>query len=219
MVAFLCVATLAFQYWNDPRIHNLGNDGARGAIHAMLAPLSTRIIDHLAYDGLDLRAEVLRRHVPRRARTVDFCCGVGYSTSSDGVGVDMSEQMLGVARVLHPKKRFVQGNAEAWRGVDDEDDFDVATCMFGMHEMPGDARRRVLANMLVVAPVAIVVDISPDEYTPSKPMLWGEPYLLDYQARIDEDVHAVTEEQGARSVRSVLVPGHAVMWVLRREDF
>lgn len=222
LVALLVVATAP---WRDPRIHNLGNVGVRGGLHAALAPLSTRIIDEMAYGGRNLRTEVLRTHVPEGARAVDLCCGVGYSTTPGGLGVDASEQMLGIARLLHAQEgddaHFVCGDAETWRPVGEAPDnapakapaFDVATCFFALHEMPGDARRRVLANMLALAPTALVVDISPD-YTPSESMLSGEPYLLEYQAHVDADVVAVADEAGAALERTVLVPGHAVLWTL-----
>lgn len=46
------------EYWNNPRIHTLGNIGFWGAVHAALAPLSTHIIDNVAYQGCDIRLKV-----------------------------------------------------------------------------------------------------------------------------------------------------------------
>ena len=46
------------EYWFDERIHTLGNHGFGGAIHAALAPLSTKIIDLAAYRGEDVRLKV-----------------------------------------------------------------------------------------------------------------------------------------------------------------
>ena len=48
------------EYWYDQRIHTLGNIGLSGAIHAALAPVSTKIIDVKAYDGIDVRGKVRR---------------------------------------------------------------------------------------------------------------------------------------------------------------
>ena len=48
----------ANEYWLDQRIHTLGNVGWRGALHAAMAPLSTKIIDVAAYQGMDIRKEV-----------------------------------------------------------------------------------------------------------------------------------------------------------------
>jgi hypothetical protein len=66
----------AQEYWFDDRIHTLGNTGLGGALHAALAPISTKCIDQFAYDGVDIRAKVrLRNHF------IDFCLP-GYSRAS-----------------------------------------------------------------------------------------------------------------------------------------
>ena len=57
------------QYWYHPQIHTLGNIGVFGAFHAAVAPLSTHLIDNMAYDGIDVRLEVrcesyLRQFLP-----------------------------------------------------------------------------------------------------------------------------------------------------------
>lgn len=46
------------EYWFNPTIHNFGNIGFLGSIHAVLAPVSTKIIDILAYDGDNIRNRV-----------------------------------------------------------------------------------------------------------------------------------------------------------------
>jgi hypothetical protein len=46
------------EYWFDQRIHTLGNTGVTGALHAAMATLSTKVIDVLAYDGMDIRQDV-----------------------------------------------------------------------------------------------------------------------------------------------------------------
>jgi hypothetical protein len=46
------------EYWFDERIHSLGNHGFWGAVHAALAPISTKMIDIAAYDGIDVRKMV-----------------------------------------------------------------------------------------------------------------------------------------------------------------
>jgi hypothetical protein len=43
------------EYWNDARIHTFGNIGFMGALHAALAPVSTKFIDIVAYNGTDIR--------------------------------------------------------------------------------------------------------------------------------------------------------------------
>lgn len=46
------------QYWFDDRIHTLGNTGLGGGLHAAIAPVSTRIIDRVAYNGVNVRKYV-----------------------------------------------------------------------------------------------------------------------------------------------------------------
>lgn len=46
------------EYWFNPTIHNFGNIGFLGTIHAVLAPVSTKVIDILAYDGESIRDRV-----------------------------------------------------------------------------------------------------------------------------------------------------------------
>jgi len=43
-------------YWDDPRIHNFGNNNW---FSAFVAPLATKLIDLSAYDGVDLRKKIL----------------------------------------------------------------------------------------------------------------------------------------------------------------
>ena len=50
-----------FEYWYDSRIHTLGNIGFLGAVHAALAPLSTKIIDNVAYEGQNVRGLVAKQ--------------------------------------------------------------------------------------------------------------------------------------------------------------
>ena len=49
------------EYWYNPTIHNFGNIGFLGGIHAALAPISTKVIDILAYDGENIRSRVSKK--------------------------------------------------------------------------------------------------------------------------------------------------------------
>ncbi len=203
---------LAFSYWYDTRIHELGNTGMKGTIHATLAPLSTAIIDRVAYGGTDVRRLIKEQHIPENSKTVDFCCGVGYSTSK--VGVDTSKPMLRVAKALHPKQSFHHGNSETWG---ETNAFDISTCMFGLHEIPSHGRYSVLSNMLRVASTAIIVDIA-STYAPSDRMLVGEPYLLEYLKNIEDDIDTISNQQNTSTNKFEIVPGRVAMWKLTRND-
>lgn len=101
------------EYWYDSRIHTLGNVGILGAVHAALAPVSTRMIDEVAYDGVDIRRRVAEelstKYHKEKAKVLDMCCGVGFSTralvqafpdAEKIVGVDTSSEMLSMARFI-----------------------------------------------------------------------------------------------------------------------
>ena len=62
------------EYWFDSRVHTLGNIGFLGSIHAFLAPISTKIIDIVAYNSTDLRQVVSKSLVTLR--------GIGTRASS-----------------------------------------------------------------------------------------------------------------------------------------
>jgi SAM-dependent methyltransferase len=206
---WLVVASLALTpYWRDPRIHNMGNTGLGGAVHALLAPFATRAIDHAAYGGVDVRARILGDHVAPDDEVVDFGCGTGFSTTS--LGVDSSPEMLAVARLAHPHKTFVSGHAEVW-GADGA--ADVVTMMFLLHEAPRAARARLLRNAMRVARRKVVVaDILPS-YEPSDLMLLGEPFVLDYLAHVDADVDRAARRRRWTAARSQCV-GRVGVWVL-----
>ncbi|KAL3940033.1 MAG: hypothetical protein SGARI_001146 [Bacillariaceae sp.] len=101
------------EYWFDSRIHTFGNTGFLGALHAAMAPISTKVIDMVAYDGQDVRAQVAQQLSASvrssKAKVLDMCCGVGISTralreafpeSPMVVGVDTSPEMITMANFL-----------------------------------------------------------------------------------------------------------------------
>ena len=205
------------EYWYDPRIHTFGNIGLGGRFHALLAPISTHMIDRLAYNGTDVR-KVVKDKIPRGASVLDLCCGTGFSTSSGAVGVDTSDAMLDMARLRRLDCKFYQGNAETYG---ETDSFDVVTVMFATHEMPAGGRRRVLRNAARIARQSVIlVDISPDyaDALAKKPLqgasfLAGEPYVLDYLRRIDYDIRSAFSSAWSLT-RSTLIPGHVTSWKL-----
>ena len=183
----------AVPYWYDPRIHVWGNIGLRGMCHALLAPAFTALLDRVSYDGLDVRKQVLEALPADGSTVLDLCCGVGFSTAPGAHGVDTSPQMLTVARWRRPDCTFAFGNAETYG---DSNSYDIVTVMFATHEMPASGRRRVLQNAMRVARKSVlIVDIDPSfsRTLEAKPMqgksfLAGEPYVLDYLDKMDEDV-------------------------------
>lgn len=209
-----------------PMIHNMGNVGVGGALHARLAEASTRLIDRLAYEGRDVRDEIARRYagssIPYRNRiAVDLACGIGTLTEhlvdrfDRVVGVDACDRMLDVATSRVPNASFVLANAvDAHRLDVDDADFLCVSCAFAFHEMPVTAHRRVLRSMRRLVGdrpgIVSVVDISPD-YTPSPLMRVGEPFVDEYLATIDQTVRDFEGEGWPLRVTH-LIPGHVTMW-------
>ena len=210
-------------YWDDPRIHNFGNTGWRGYLHAMVVPFATHMIDTHAYSGIDARKRIHETFIPRGAEVADLCSGVGFSPTPHArvTCVDTSDAMLAMAKLRKPKDAdftYEVGNAEEWG---EDRCVDISTVMYGMHEMPQDGRRRVLRNAMRIARDSLVVaDIWPG-FEPTPMMLSGEPYVLDYLKHIEEDIDhvaSVAPDGGAewRVTRVDVVDEHVRVWKLDR---
>ncbi len=208
-------------YWNNKNIHNLGNTGALGNLHAMTAPIMTKFIDRAAYGGRNIREEVYNTF---EGEVLDMCCGTGFSTKPGSVGIDTSLEMLRFSKIFNPGSEYTYGNAETY-GKDDE--FDVVSIMFAFHEMPTSAYEKIIRNAIRVArKKVVVVDISKD-YKPTKAMLSGEPYLLNYLDHFEYIIERTpfkyplyyktrTKLDGVNKTN--LVKGHVDMWEYIMKD-
>lgn len=204
-------------YYDDPRIHNFGNSGWRGLLHACVVPVATHMIDRFAYSGTDARKLLHENVIPADATVVDLAAGVGFSAARNGkvTCVDTSTEMLTVARLRRPDvKHFEVGNAETWG---ETGSFDIATLMYATHEMPRRARIRAIRNCLRLARQSVlVVDIWPG-FEPNDMMLSGEPYVLDYLANIEDDVNVAADPSEWVVTRVDVVEGHVRMWKFDRK--
>ena len=206
LVALTIAAAALAPPWKDARIHQLGNVGPKGLLHAALSPAATKVIDRIAYKGEDARATWLH---DSEVDTVDLGCGVGFSTSPGGVGVDASRPMLAVARLVHPRATFVRGLAERWG---EPDMCRRATCAFLLHEQPWWRRARIVRNALRIATDEVVImDIHPS-YTPSAAMLRGEPYLEDYLACIEAELAALARDGRVKLEATPLYDDRVMLW-------
>jgi ubiquinone/menaquinone biosynthesis C-methylase UbiE len=207
--------TISTKYYYDPRIHNFGNIGLGGQIHSMLAPYATKVIDNKCYNSVNIRQYILSKYSQdfyknheRLPKLIDLCCGTGTSTATNQLGIDSSLPMITQAKKIHNNKQaiktqFIIGNAENYG---QEDEFDTSTLMFAFHEMPNYAHHKIIKNAKKITKHAIIiVDINPD-YSPSKLMLIGEPYLLNYKATIHE---LLTQHQFSYLE---YIPNHVGLW-------
>ena len=186
---FLISLALIIPYYYDPRIHNLGNIGVKGKIHAEAALVSTKIIDVLCYNSVNIRDEIMKDYANNSV--LDLCCGVGISTMHNSIGIDTSIEMLDVAKKINHNKQFYFGNAEIFKPLEKPD---IVTCMFAFHEMPLTAHCKIIENAINIAKrEIIIVDIS-SSYRPKQIMLSGEPYLLNYLKNIDNTLRVFEKE-------------------------
>jgi ubiquinone/menaquinone biosynthesis C-methylase UbiE len=199
---FISVFSLSVPYYYNPDIHNFGNIGIGGKIHAELGVLFTKIIDNTAYNRIDIRSEIMEPY--KSKKVIDLCCGTGLSTLENKLGIDTSNEMLNVARRYNKKSHFNYGNAETFGNYKE---FDIATCFFSFHEMPNYAHLNIINNCKRIAKEEIIiVDIS-TKYTPSNIMLSGEPYLLNYLESIDNILSEFN--------KSIYIENHIDIWRLK----
>jgi ubiquinone/menaquinone biosynthesis C-methylase UbiE len=204
------------KYYYDSRIHNFGNIGLGGQIHSLLAPYATKLIDDKCYNSVNIRQAILSNYNQdfynkheRIPKLIDLCCGTGSSTATNQLGIDTSLPMLSTAKAQLSNTQFIKGNAENY-GQPQE--FDTATLMFAFHEMPNYAHHKIIKNAKKITKHDIlIVDISPN-YSPSKLMLSGEPYLLNYKATIQEllQKHQFTYLE--------YIPNHVGLWVYSHKN-
>jgi SAM-dependent methyltransferase len=223
------------KYYYNSRIHNFGNVGLGGQIHSLLAPYATTMIDNRCYNSVNIRQLILSKYNQefyknheKLPKIIDLCCGTGTSTATNQLGIDTSEPMISKAKLSEAKlseaklskaklsqvkinnqqsikthTKFIIGNAENYG---QEDEFDTATIMFAFHEMPNYAHHKIIKNAKKITKHdIIIVDINPS-YSPSKLMLSGEPYLLNYKATIQE---LLTQHQFKYLE---YIPNHVGLW-------
>lgn len=178
-------------------------------------------------------ADVMRRQVIppltralagiERPRILDVACGTGRTLSQIHValpharlyGLDLSPYYVHAARELLAQvddASFVVENAEAMPLSDGT--FDAVTSTYLFHELPKNARRAALAEMLrVLKPGGLLVLEDSAQYAESEevafflerfPEDFHEPFYRDY---LKDDLAAMVREAGAqvRSVEPVFV--------------
>lgn len=173
-------------------------------------------------------ADIMRRQVippvtrhlrglgPRRVRLLDVACGTGrtlrqLATTHPQVafhGVDLSAPYVQSARRLLAdvdEASLAVENAEALPYADGA--FDVVTCVYLFHELPRNARRRVLAEMRrVLAPGGLLVIEDSAQISDSPelaavlsdfPVQFHEPFYADY---LGDDLAALVADAGFTAV-------------------
>ena len=211
-----------------PNIHNFGNVGLTGMIHALSATLATNIIDEFAYSGRPMRQELADMVASRRpgATVLDVGCGVGTLTReliksnlTVLAGIDTSKQMIQQAQREVTRQRF-----EVMNAVDVGDvfsDVDIAIACMVAHELPQKAHLELFEALLGVindAGEVWIVDIHPS-YTPSEIMLSGEPYVLDYLKTFEASISGYATQHNLKCDNFTLIDAHVKVYILEKAKF
>jgi len=221
IINIVSVFSNPIKYYYDPRIHNFGNIGLSGKIHSIVAPYATKIIDNTCYNSIDIRQEILIKYNNKFYEKnnkfpliIDLCCGTGTSTYKNQLGIDTSKEMIKRAKIIQTSKKpntiFKIGNAENY-GKPKQ--FNTATIMFAFHEMPNYAHNKIIKNAKrITTDDIIIIDISPN-YKPSKIMLTGEPYLLNYKSTISD----ILKKHNFSYIE--YIPNHVGFWYYNHNNF
>lgn len=154
---------------DDDGFKNVYSDERKASAYSALGFANTY---YLAYRDLP---DIILRHVTGR-RAVDFGCGAGRSTrfledlGFEVVGIDISEEMLAIARRLDPGGRYLRVEDGRY-GHLGEGAFDLVQSIFTFDNIPGRESRATILSGLVrlLAPGGKVVMLG------SNPeMYWNE---------------------------------------------
>jgi SAM-dependent methyltransferase len=185
---------------------NCYEDVSRADAYATLEFANTY---HLAYRDLPA---ILSANVTG-TKALDFGCGTGRTTrflrkfGLNVTGVDISEDMLGIARAQDPSGdyRLVPGdNLTEF----DSGSFDLIVSLFTFDNVPSAAKIRIfsdLRNLLRPAGTIVSVVSSPDIYTHEWASFTTEDFPENAAARSGDVVRiVVTDHQDRRPVEDIL---------------
>ena len=98
------------------------------------------------------------------SKMLDVCTGTGKQAFAFGkrgyevVGIDLSEEMLKVAKRKNKYKNVRFEMVDAANMPFEDSYFDVSCISFGLHDMPHEIRERVLGEMKRVSRRIVIVD-------------------------------------------------------------
>ena len=185
---------------------NCYEDGSRAGAYATLEFANTY---YLAYRDLPA---IISKHVTR-TRALDFGCGTGRSTrflrklGLDVTGVDLSENMLRIARAMDPSGdcRVVPGDNF---GEFDVATFDLVLSAFTFDNIPGAIKARIFRDLgKLLTPNGTIISLvsSPEIYTHEWASFTTKDFPENAVARSGDVVRiVVTDHQDRRPVEDIL---------------
>jgi ubiquinone/menaquinone biosynthesis C-methylase UbiE len=196
---------------------NCYEDAHRASAYATLEFANTY---YLAFRDLP---EILSAHVTG-PKALDFGCGTGRSTrvlrklGFDVTGVDISEDMLCVARTTDPSGDYhlVPGDSLDQFGAGS---FDLVLCAFPFDNVPGGMKARIFRDLgRLLAPSGIIVNLvsSPKIYTHEWASFTTKDFTENAVARNGDVVRIITtDHQDRRPVEDILCTDESYRAVYR----
>jgi SAM-dependent methyltransferase len=185
---------------------NCYEDASRADAYATLEFANTY---YLAYRDLPA---IMSEHVTG-TKVLDFGCGTGRSTrflrklGFDVTGVDISEDMLRIARTLDPSGDYRIVPGDNLTGFAPET-FDLIVSLFTFDNVPSAAKVRIfsdLTNLLGLAGTLVSVVSSPDIYTHEWASFTTKGFPENASARSGDVVRiVVTDHPDQRPVEDIL---------------
>lgn len=165
-------------------------------------PQVTRLDSRGVADEEDLRTAIrqrLKKTAASGSSVLDLGCGTGFSTTVGGVGVDKCDAAIRIARLLHPKKRFIRDDASTFGGggfaANGSASFKAVTLVHVLEECEQEERIKILHNACRLAKHVIVVGPDPAEKAAMlSPLIFKGndaptlPTLHDYFTWIELDI-------------------------------
>ena len=148
----------------------------------------TRLDSYQTKEGEEDIRKAIERLVANTSNVLDLGCGTGLSTRVDGLGVDKSKEAIRIARLLHPKKRFVQDDAATFENG--QSTFNAVTLIHVLQECGQEERMRILNNACRLSNHVIVVGPDPASRMVMNPFMFSgnEKQLNDYYTWIELDL-------------------------------
>lgn len=188
--------------------------------------MSTRALASAFHDaaficGIDTSPEMISmaRFITKHNGAFNAIQGLSNSTefksSFMNLVVEIKNTVSGTLK--EPNCSYAIGNAERIKAPKMK--FDLVTIMYAFHEIPKSPRYRIIREarrLLKPGGKLAIVDISPVGYEPSPSMLAGEPYILEYQKNISNQIEKI---QGFHELKTKdVIPGLVTMWTLTRNE-
>lgn len=165
---------------------------------------------YLAYRDLP---DIINKHVTGK-RAIDFGCGAGRSTvflkglGFDVVGIDISEDMLAIARRLGPECEYhlVEDGRYEHLGLGE---YDLVQSIFPFDNIPGkEDRANILSNLaklLAVGGKVIMLGSNPEMYTNEWASFSTKDYPENLTAKSGDIVRIVnTDIEDRRPVEDII---------------